>query len=158
MAENDDDYVYYKRGSKTMRMTRTAWKLSGGAKRKDITLVSGNAQVDTTGAKNDVSYNTLIQQAKGLEKDGLTEKAIEKYKAALQVKDTKSAKEAITRLQATLTPPDTAKLDKLIEDADTAFKSGDYGVALELYTEANAITPSDYLSAQIKNSEESLQA
>ena len=157
MPQDDDDYVYYKRGSKTMRMTRTAWELSGGAtKENGITLVGGEA-ADTSGAKTDIGYNQLVQQAKGFEKDGQTAKALEKFKAAYALKDTNTAKAAIARLEKLLPPPlDEAKVTKAVEDADAAFKNGDYGVALELYTAANEAKPSEYLSSQIKACEVAL--
>lgn len=146
------DYVSAEKGGVKTRFTRfiwdkmgndkNGWKLvQGGAeKAKPNTTAKPKKKGKPEGVKADHSaanHKQLLEQAAGFEADGKLEKALEKYAAALQLKNTKAVAETVERLTEALYGKDEDDLvgfvDETLVSADAAYEDEDYVLAKELY-------------------------
>lgn len=97
--------------------------------------------------KTGSTYADLIDQAKGLEKDGETRLAIDKYEAALKIKETKGVVNKITKLK------DQLGYETLLSQGKEAVEREDYEAAIDFFTEAAEIDNTKEVNSLIEDTQ-----
>lgn len=188
---NKAGYIFAKRDQDTTRFTEMAWKhmspkMKDGKRDGAWTQISEeeyerrasgsftssglSADVDTSGAETETKYRQIMEQAKGLTKDGKHAEALAKYQSAEVLKPstylTGVINKATTAVEAQAAAAAKALAEgnadqgraNLVNIGQKSLKSGDFETALSMFEEAQAMEATEDVAAMIVKANEAQDA
>ena len=137
--------VKARKGDMTTTFTDMIWRNMGKNKNGWTAITESDfsgvqADLKAAQANTGISYKDLVARAKGLETDGVLDKALELFKQAYAVKQTKALATKIGKMEEVLeTQAKVEQAQPLVEAAKQMADNEDYATAIEFLGQAAAI-------------------